>query len=97
MAPRQVYFSTSSWKRGLKAKEESPTLDREIPSARVRRRVKWAMTVASMGVNTSPQPKPGGIGKAKGGGGGHYLLLSWLIINWVTKHDPSPEMTPIVR
>lgn len=60
IAPRQVYLSTRSWKRGLKAKEESPTLDREIPSARVRRRVKWAITVASMGVNTSPQPNPGG-------------------------------------
>lgn len=60
IAPRQVYFSTRSWNRGLKAKEESPTLDRETPSARVRCRVKWAITVASMGVNTSPQPKPGG-------------------------------------
>lgn len=78
MAPRQVYLSTRSWKRGLNAKEESPTLDREIPSARVRLRVKWAITVASMGVNTSPQPKPGGGGKNSQGS-----LLSWLKIGQV--------------
>lgn len=62
-APRQVYFSTSSWKRGLKAKEESPTPDSATPSARVRRRVKCAMTVPNMGVKTRPQPKPGGDGE----------------------------------
>lgn len=59
-APRQAYFSTSSWKSGLKAKEERPMLENPSPNARVRRRVKFAMTVATMGVKTSPQPKPGG-------------------------------------
>lgn len=80
IAPRQVYLSTRNWKRGLNAKEESPTLDREMPRARVRCRVKWAITVATMGMNTSPQPKPGG-----GGGNieGHFPLWSWLKINQV--------------
>lgn len=78
IAPLQVYLSTSSWKRGLKAKEESPTLDREIPTARVRLRVKWAITVASMGVNTSPQPKPGG---GKKNSKESLPSLSWLKIN----------------
>lgn len=35
-------------------------LENPRPNARVRRRVKFAMTVATMGVKTSPQPKPGG-------------------------------------
>lgn len=58
-APRQAYISISSWKSGLKAKEESPMLENASPNARVRRRVKLAMTVATMGVKISPQPKPG--------------------------------------
>lgn len=62
-APRQAYISTRSWKRGLKAKEERPMLENARPNARVRRRVKFAMTVATMGVKTSPQPRPGGEGK----------------------------------
>lgn len=62
-APRQAYVSTSSWKSGLKAKEEIPTLENASPNARARRRVKLAMTVATMGVKTSPQPKPGGEGR----------------------------------
>lgn len=62
-APRHVYISTSSWKSGLKAKEERPMLENASPNARVRRRVKLAKTVATMGVNTSPQPKPGGEGR----------------------------------
>lgn len=62
-APRQVYVSTSSWNRGLKAKDENPMLESATPSASVRRRVMWAMTVAIMGVKMKPQPKPGGEGR----------------------------------
>lgn len=57
-APRQAYISTSHWKRGLKAKEERPMLEKPSPSTRVRRRVKLAITVATIGVKTRPQPNP---------------------------------------
>lgn len=58
-APRQAYVSISSWNSGLKAKDEMPMLEKARPRASVRRRVKLAMTVATMGVKTSPQPRPG--------------------------------------
>lgn len=88
-APRHVYFSTSSWNRGLKAKEESPILDSASPRARVRRRVKWAMTVATMGVKTSPQPRPRG-------GGGQVLLTGFNETGkWMW--SALPERTPMVR
>ena len=59
-APRQVYISTKSWKRGEKAKDERPTPVKPSAMARERFRVKYCITDATIGVKTNAQPEPGG-------------------------------------
>ena len=59
-APCQAYTSTRSWKSGEKAKEEKPTPVKPTDMASKRRRVKYCITDATVGMKTKAQPTPEG-------------------------------------